>query len=68
MLAMPEYAHRRFRFYCGFSPEMNSCCWHKTDMRSVVRFARHTIRYVFHDANFMTARNLREKFTENETM
>jgi hypothetical protein len=67
MLAMPEYAHRRFRFYCGFSPEMNSCCWHKTDMRSVVRFARHTIRYVFHDANFMTARNLREKFTENET-
>ena len=30
MLTMPESAHRRFRFYCGLSPSMNSCCWHKT--------------------------------------
>ena len=49
MLTMPESAHRRFRFYCGLSPNMNSCCWHKTDVRSLTRYARHTVRYMFRD-------------------
>ena len=60
MLSMPESAHRRFRFYCGFSPRMDSCCWHKTDLHSVVRFVQHTIWYVLHDANFIVARGLRQ--------
>jgi hypothetical protein len=67
MLSMPESAHQRFRFYCGFSPRMDSCCWHKTDLRSVVRFVQHTIWYLFRDANFILVRTLREKLTEIET-
>lgn len=67
MLTMPESAHRRFRFYCGLSPNMNSCCWHKTDLRSLTRYARHTIRYIFHDVDFFVARTLREKLAEIET-
>jgi O-antigen/teichoic acid export membrane protein len=66
MLTMPESAHRRFRFYCGLSPSMNSCCWHKTDLRSLTRYARHTVRYMFRDGDFFVARSLREKLTEME--
>ncbi len=54
MLSMPESAHRRFRFYCGLSPRMNLCCWHKTDLRSLTRYARHTLRYI-HDYIFNDA-------------
>jgi hypothetical protein len=64
MLTMPESAHRRFRFYCGFSPNMNLCCWHKTDLRSLTRYARHTLRYMFRDGDFFIARSLREKLAE----
>ena len=64
MLTMPESAHRRFRFYCGLSPNMNSCCWHRTDLRSLTRYARHTVRYMFRDVDFFVARTLREKLAE----
>jgi hypothetical protein len=67
MLAMPESAHRRFRFYCGLSPNMNSCCWHKTDLRSLTRYARHTVRYMLRDGDLFIARRLREKLAEMET-
>jgi hypothetical protein len=64
MLTMPESAHRRFRFYCGLSPNMNLCCWHKTDLRSLTRYARHTVRYMFRDGDFFIARSLREKLAQ----
>jgi O-antigen/teichoic acid export membrane protein len=64
MLTMPESAHRRFRFYCGFSPNMSLCCWHNTDLRSLTRYARHTLRYMFRDGDFFIARSLREKLAE----
>ena len=66
MLTMPESAHRRFRFYCGLSPNMNACCWHKTNLRSVTRYVRHMVRYMFHDADFVVSRTLREKLAEIE--
>jgi O-antigen/teichoic acid export membrane protein len=66
MLTMPEAAHRRFRFFCGLSPNMNSCCWHKTDLRTLTRYARHTLRYLFRDVDFVVARTLREKLAEIE--
>ena len=67
ILTMPESAHRRFRFYCGLSPNMNLCCWHKTDLRTLTRYARHTLRYMFRDVDFLAARTLREKLAEIET-
>jgi O-antigen/teichoic acid export membrane protein len=62
MLTMPESAHRRFRFYCGLSPNMHLCCWHNTDLRSLTRYARHTVRYMFRD--FLVARTLRDRRAE----
>ncbi len=67
MLTMPEAAHRRFHFYCGLSPHMNSCCWYKTSLQSVMRYARHTICYPFRDADSGRARSLREGLAELET-
>jgi hypothetical protein len=63
---MPETANRLFRFYCGLSPNMNSCCWHKTDLRSLTRYARHTVRYLFRDADFFVAKTLRHSLAEIE--
>ena len=67
MLTMPESAHQRFRFYVGLSPNMNSCCWHKTDLRSLTRYARHTVRYMFRDVDFFVARTLRQELAEIKT-
>ena len=68
MLVMPEAVHRRFRFYCGFSPTMNACCWYKTDLYSLTRYARHTVRYMFRDAEFFITRRLQEKMAEIQTL
>jgi O-antigen/teichoic acid export membrane protein len=67
ILTMPESAHRRFRFYCGLSPNMNLCCWHKTDLRTLARYARHTLGYMLRGTDFFAARTLREKLAEIET-
>jgi MFS family permease len=66
MMTMPESAHRRFRFYCGLSPNMDTCCWHETNLRSLTRYARHTVRYMFRDGDFFVARTVREKLAEIE--
>lgn len=62
MMTMPESAHQRFRFFCGLSPNMNQCCWHNTDLRSLTRYARHTVRYMFRDS--LIVRTLRDKRAE----
>jgi O-antigen/teichoic acid export membrane protein len=66
MLIMPEMVHHRFRFYCGFSANMNLCCWYKTDLRSLMRYGRHSLRYMFRDGDFFIARTLQEKLAEME--
>ena len=67
LLTMPESAHHRFRFYCGLSPNMDLCCWHKTDLRSLMRYARHTLRYLFSDGDFFISRTLKETLAGMET-
>jgi len=64
MMTMPEFAHRRFRFYCGLSPNMHTCCWYETNLRSLARYVRHTVRYMFRDGDFFVARTVREKLAE----
>jgi hypothetical protein len=33
----------RLRFVCGFSPRMNECCWYKTNVATLFRYARHVL-------------------------
>jgi hypothetical protein len=43
------------------------CCWHQTNLRSLTRYVRHTLRYMFRDGDFFIERALREKLAEIET-
>jgi hypothetical protein len=47
-LAGPE-AIDRLRFFCGLSPNMDQCCWYRTNVGTLLRYARHMVRYFVHD-------------------
>ena len=49
MLLSPHTVCQRFRFVCGFSPRMAECCWYKTDVSSLLRYTKNTIRYLYSD-------------------
>jgi hypothetical protein len=44
-MVSPEMVHGRFRFLCGFSPRMSECCWYRTDLSTLWRYALNTIAY-----------------------
>jgi len=44
-LVSPETAHQRFRFICGFSPRMAKCCWYRTDVTTLWKYAVDTVAY-----------------------
>jgi hypothetical protein len=58
-LLSPPTVHQRFRFYCGFSPNMTQCCWYKTDLLTLWRYGGNMVRYMFHDTDFFIQRTLR---------
>jgi hypothetical protein len=47
-LAGPD-AIDRLRFFCGLSPNMDQCCWYRTNVGTLLRYARHMVRYFVHD-------------------
>lgn len=49
MLASPTLVTQRFRFYCGFSPRMDECCWYKTSLPNLWRWAKNRARHFFYD-------------------
>jgi hypothetical protein len=49
MLLSPHTVCRRFRFICGFSPRMAECCWYKTDISTLWRYTKNTVRYLRRD-------------------
>ncbi len=51
MLLDPGLAAQSFRFYCGFSPAMKTCCWYESSFHSLARYIWHRIRYAFHDGD-----------------
>jgi len=44
-LVSPETAHQRFRFVCGFSRRMAECCWYRTDVATLWKYAVNTVAY-----------------------
>jgi O-antigen/teichoic acid export membrane protein len=49
MLAGPEIAMSQFRYICGFSPEMERCCWYHTNFSNLSRYAVKRLRLLVHD-------------------
>ena len=58
-LLSPDTLHRRFRFICGFSPHMADCCWYRTDISTLWRYAVNTLAYYLIDRHKLTTAVLR---------
>jgi len=43
LLASPELLQRQFRVLCGFSPNMNECCWYQTNFSTLWRYFKHRL-------------------------
>jgi O-antigen/teichoic acid export membrane protein len=39
----------RFRFICGFSPQMTRCCWYATNVNTLLRYFKNLVRYFTYD-------------------
>jgi hypothetical protein len=39
----------RFRFICGFSPEMVHCCWYATNFNTLLRYLKNLVLYFSYD-------------------
>lgn len=64
LLVSPSTVTHQFRFYCGLSPRMTECCWYRTDLHTLTRYARNTLRYILHDRDYFLQRTLRNKIGE----
>ena len=62
MLLSPSAVSQHFRFYCGLSPRMTECCWYRTDLRTLARYAGNLLRYIFHDRDYYIRRTLRNEY------
>ena len=51
MLLSPRTVCQRFRFFCGFSPRMTECCWYQTDISSLWRYTKNSVRYLHSDSD-----------------
>jgi hypothetical protein len=49
LLSQPVPALDRFRFICGFSPEMANCCWYYTNVNTLLRYLKNLVRYFTYD-------------------
>lgn len=56
-LNSPE-AMRKFRLFCGLSPDMAQCCWYKTNLATLFRYAMNLLRHILHDPRTELARLL----------
>jgi O-antigen/teichoic acid export membrane protein len=48
MLSRPAVLGR-FRFICGFSPQMTRCCWYYTNVNTLLHYLKNLVRYFSYD-------------------
>jgi hypothetical protein len=49
VLASPEIAPTRFRFFCGLSPRMSESCWYRTNFANLWRYAGRRLKHLIYD-------------------
>lgn len=49
MLTEPSTLLHGFKFICGFSPNMNHCCWYKTNVNTLFRYFTNLVRHRSYD-------------------
>ena len=48
LLASPETVCQ-LRFFCGLSPRMAQCCWYRTSLATLLRYATNLVRRIVYD-------------------
>ncbi|HLJ86583.1 MAG TPA: hypothetical protein VKZ53_07150 [Candidatus Angelobacter sp.] len=46
LLLPREIMLRRLRLICGFSPNMEKCCWYKTNFRTLLHYCKNRIKHL----------------------
>ena len=65
LLVPREIMLRRLRLVCGFSPNMENCCWYKTDLPNLLHYTKNRIKHLWsRDAD---AARLLPQSDQNET-
>ena len=60
-LVSPQDLNLRFRFLCGFSRRMVECCWYRTNLSTLWRYATNTVAYIFEDHQVVIDEALRNQ-------
>ena len=47
LLLPKEVMMRRLRLVCGFSPQMERCCWYKTDLSNLLQYTKNRIKHLW---------------------
>jgi hypothetical protein len=47
LLLPRDVMQRRLRLVCGFSPNMEQCCWYKTDFSTLLHYTKNRIKYMW---------------------
>ena len=47
LLVPREIMLRRLRLVCGFSPNMEKCCWYKTDLANLAHYTKNRIKHLW---------------------
>src|SRR5215813_7855176 len=47
LLLPDEIRLRRLRLFCGFSPQMERCCWYKTDLPNLFHYTKNRIKHLW---------------------
>ena len=63
MLASPSRV-QRLRFLCGLSPRMTRCCWYKTNVLTLSRYARNLLMHMLDDPEAELASFAKPRITE----
>ena len=51
MLISAEIVPSRFQVFCGFSRQMNDCCWYDSNFRSLLHYAVNRLRNLWHNCD-----------------
>jgi hypothetical protein len=54
--AVMEGKLNKLRFLCGLSPNMTRCCWYRTNLLTLTRYARNLVRQLSHRPEIELAR------------
>ncbi len=68
LLASPEVLQNRFRVFCGLSPNMGRCCWYRTNVPNLWRYALRRLKHFWYDpeADLRRVRPLQPEVTPQD--